>query len=267
MFVPKKTGKRVMRRRNYRKKSTNKVSKSVKKYVKKVIHSQIENKSITIERAQTFGSILQDNTLGAFPMCPYTSLVPIPIGTTNGTRIGNTIKTRRVMLRYTLRPTTYQAGVNDNPQPAHILFFLGNYRQYKGVLPTNIEVGQLYDTGSGSSAPQGDLSDLIQPINKDAWNIVKKWSHKVGNAQFSGPGNLQNFGFFANNDFKLNVVRSMDITKYCPKTIKFNDSSATQAGNNLFLMYEAIMTNGGVFPATQRPFAIDYWIEYQYEDA
>ena len=88
------------------------------------------------------------------------------------------------MLRYVLRVTTYQAGVNDNPMPCHVLMFLGNYRQNRGILPSNLEVGQLYDTGSGSSAPAGDLSDLIQPINKDAWDIKKKWSHKVGPAIF-----------------------------------------------------------------------------------
>lgn len=270
MFVKKnrKRGRPLLRKRTYKKKSVTKPSAMVRKYVKRVVNSQIEDKRIVIERAQTFGSILQDATLGAFPVgAPLTSLFVIPLGTTQSTRIGNTIKCRRVMLRYVLRPTTYQAGVNDNPQPAHILMMLGNYKQYKGVLPTNIEVGQLYDTGAGSSAPAGDLSDLIQPINKDAWDIKKKWSHKVGNAQFTGPGNLQNFGFFANNDFQLNVVRSLDITKYCPKTVKFNDAGATNQGPNLFFMYQAIMTNGGVFPATQRPFAIDYWIDYTYQDA
>lgn len=266
MFGKKNRGKRVYRKRAPRK-STSTVSKTVKKYVKQVVHSQIENKNICIERAQTFGSILGDAALGAFPMCPYTSLVPVPIGTTNGTRVGNVIKTRKVMLRYVLRVTSYQSGVNDNPMPCHVLMFLGNYKQYRGVLPTSLEVGQLYDTGSGSSAPQGDLSDLIQPTNKDAWDIKKKWSHKIGPAIYSGPGNLQNYGFFANNDFKLNVVKSIDITKYCPKTIKFNDSQASQQGSNLFLMYEAIMPNGGIFPASQRPVAIDYWIDYTYEDA
>lgn len=260
--------KKTFRKRVYKKKSYKpKVSDTVKNYVKKVVHAQIENKNICIERAQTFGSILNDATLGAFPMCPYTSLIPIPIGTTNGTRIGNVIKTRKVMLRYVLRPTTYQSTVNDNPQPGQILMMLGNYKQYRGILPTSLEVGQLYDTGSGASAPQGDLSDLIQPINKDAWDIKKKWSHKVGMAIHSGPGNLQNFSFFANNDFKYNVVKSMDITKYCPKTISFNDAQASQQGNNLFLMYEALQVNGGIFPAGQRPFAIDYWVDYQYEDA
>ena len=95
MFVKKNRGKRLYRKRGARK-STSTVSKTVKKYVKQVVHSQIENKNICIERAQTFGSILGDNTLGAFPMCPYTSLVPVPLGTTNGTRVGNTIKPERL---------------------------------------------------------------------------------------------------------------------------------------------------------------------------
>lgn len=265
MKVPKRTGRKSIRKSRAPKKTS--VSTTVKKYVKKAISANIENKCVNIERAGTFGSIVQDATMGMFPMCPYTSLFPVPIGTTNGTRLGNVIKTKRVTLNYVLRPTGYQSGVNDNPQPSHVLMFLGNYKQYRGVLPTSLEVGQLFDNGSSSFAPQGDLADLLSDINKDAWDIKKRWSHKVGNAIFSGPGNLQNFGFFSNNDFKLNVVKKMDITKYCPKTIKFNDAQGSVQGSNLFFFYECVQTNGGIYPASQRPVAIDYWVSYTYEDA
>lgn len=155
MYIKKnrKRSKPLLRKRTYRKKSTSKVTLATKRYVRKAISLQTEEKKVVIERAQTFGSILQDATLGAFPLCPYTSLFPLPIGTTNGTRVGNEIKVKKVMLRFVIRPTTYQAGVNDNPQPANIILYIGNYKQYKGILPTNLEVGQLYETGAGSSAP------------------------------------------------------------------------------------------------------------------
>lgn len=257
--------KKTFKKRVYKKKTYKpKVSTTLKNYVKKVVHAQIENKHINIEQARTFGSNIADTI---FPMTPYTGLVSLPIGTTQGTRIGNVVKTRRVTLNYVLRPTSYAAGLNDLPQPAQIVMFLGNYKQAPGILPTSLELSVLFDNGSGSLNPQGDLSDLIADINKEAWNIKKRWSHKVGMALHAGAGNQPNFSQFANNDFKYNVVKKMDITKMCPKTIKFNDSSGSNQGPNLFLFYEALQVNGGIFPAAQRPFAIDYWVKYEYEDA
>jgi hypothetical protein len=125
----------------------------------------------------------------------------------------------------------------------------------------------LFDNGSSSFGPIGDLGDLCADINKEAWDIKKKWTHKVGTAIFTGPGNLQNYGFFANNDFKLNVVRKIDITKYCPKTIKFNDAAGSTQGANLFFFYQAIPTTGGIFQQNETPANIDYWVSYTYEDA
>lgn len=263
--------KKVIRRKRRvvkRKAPTKSVSLAVKKYVKRTIHSQIENKVVNIERVSSFGSVLTDSNLNMFPMCPYTSLFPVPIGTTNGTRVGNQIKTRRVILSYVLRPTPYSSSAaNNNPQPFHAQMFLGRYKQASGILPTGLELTTLFDNGSSSFGPISDLGDLCADINKDAWDIKKKWSHKVGTAIFSGPGNLQNFGFFANNDFALNVVKKMDITRYCPKTIKFNDAAGSTQGPNLFLFYQAIPTTGGIFQANERPANLDYWISYTYEDA
>jgi len=266
MRVSKRTGKRVLRKRVYRKKPT-RVSKNVKQYVKKYIHSQIENKHVNIERAQTFGGYLQDTTLGMFPVCPFTSLYPVPIGTTQGTRIGNKIKTRRVTLNYVIRPQPYAAGVNDNPQPYYVLLFLGNYKESKGLLPGSLQTAQLYDNGSGSLAPASDLGDLVADINKDAWNIVWRKTEKVGAALSAGPGNLPNFSQFANNDVPYSVVRRNNITRHCPKTITFNDSSGSQQGSNMFFFYYCVTMSGSVLPATQRPLAIDYWCKYEYEDA
>lgn len=260
--------KQYRKRRVYKKRVKKpRVSAVVKKYVKRTIHSQIEDKVINIERVTPFGSVLTNSDLNMFPMCPYTSLFSLPIGTTNGTRLANQVKTRRVMLSYVLRPTAYSSTSNNNPQPFHVQMFLGRYKQSSGILPTGLELTVLFDNGSSSFGPISDLGDLCADINKDAWDIKKKWTHKVGTAQFTGPGNLQNYGFFANNDFQLNVVRKMDITKYCPKTIKFNDAAGSTQGPNLFLFYQAIPTTGGIFPANEKPANIDYWISYIYEDA
>lgn len=247
--------------------SKKRVAQSTKEYIKRVLDARIEKKQICIEQSQSFGTILESADMNMFPMCPYTGLFSIPIGTTDGTRIGNQIRVRKVTLRYVLRSMPYLAGTNDNPQPVYVQFYLGHVKSAPGALPTALELSTLYQSGSSSYAPVGDLSDLVSVVNDDYWNVKKTWVEKLGTASFTPPGGLATYGYFANNDFQLSVLRSMDITKLCPKVITFNDASGTQQGPNLFLFYQAIATTGGSLPSTQRPAGIDYWIDFEYEDA
>lgn len=247
--------------------SKKRVADSTKAYIKRVLDSRIEKKQICIEQSQSFGTILESTDMNMFPMCPLGGLFTIPIGATDGTRVGNQIRVRKVMLRYVLRAMPYSAGINDNPQPVYVQFYLGNVKQAPGIIPTALELSTLYQSGSGSFAPVGDLSDLVSVVNNDFWNVKKAWVEKLGTAQWATTGNLPSFGYFANNDFQLSILKSIDITSLCPKTIKFNDASGSTQGPNLFLFYQAIATTGGSLPATQRPAGIDYWVDFEYEDA
>jgi len=53
-------------------------------------------------------------------MLPYTGYGTIPQGVTQGTRIGNTVKVKKLMLSYVLRPTSYNATFNAFPQPVEV---------------------------------------------------------------------------------------------------------------------------------------------------
>lgn len=264
----KRTMRRYGRKRSTKKKSTTKVSSSVKKYVKKVIHQQVENKVVNIEVAREFGSYLDSTTMNAFPMCPYTTLFPGPtLGIASNNRVGNEIRPRKVMLSYVLRPTPYNVTFNPSPQPTHIQMYLGYVKQYSGLLPTASDFNFFFNNGSSSFAPTGTLSDLIAQPNTDMWSIVKTWTHKVGFSDNQNSGVNVGWQGYANNDFKLNVVKKLDITKHIPKVIKFNDASQPPQGRNLFLFYQAVSANGLALAAAIRPVAIDFWVKFEYEDA
>jgi len=267
MFIPKKRGKRVVRKRTYRKKPARQVSASVKKYVKRVIHSQVENKVQNVSASNAFGNINNDPALGMYPMCPYTGLWSIGQGVTQNTRVGNKIKVRRVTLNYTIRPNPYNVTTNAIPQPCEVELYLGRLKQASGILPTNLDVAQLYQLGNSALAPQGNLLDLISDINTDFWTIKKRWRHKVGYADYTGSGPNVVTQYYSNNDFKLNIVKKMDITKFCPKTITFNDSTNSPMGDNLFFFFQAVASQGDTFAAVQEPMRIDYWVSFTYEDA
>ena len=101
------TKKRVYKKRVYKKKIHVKkpvVSLAVKKYVKKELHKELENKSVFFEITSFVGSWVGDITMKMTPLTPYTGYMQIPQGVGEGNRIGNTIRTRKVMLRYVITP-------------------------------------------------------------------------------------------------------------------------------------------------------------------
>lgn len=243
------------------------VSIAVKKYVKKALGNAIENKSVAVSGSNEFGSIAEQSDMNVYPMMPYTGYITIPQGVTQGTRTGNQVKVRRVTLNYALHPLQYNATTNPTPQPIEVLMYLGNIKRAKGDIPAPPDFSNLFQLGGTSTAPTGTIIDTCFEINKDFWDIKKAWSHKLGYANYDGTGTSGNFQRYANNDFKLSVVRRLDITKLCPANLKFDDSNTTVQGNNLFLFYQAVSANGNSLSATQQVAKINYFITITYEDA
>jgi len=243
------------------------VSLAVKKYVKRTIHSQIENKSVQINGGYGFGNVLEGPDLNAYPMCPLNGYWSIPQGTGAGGRIGNQIKTRKCYLSYVLRPLPYDAISNAFVRPMEVQMMLGYVKNTPSIIPSSFDVNQIFQSGSSVAAPVGTLRDLIATVNSDYWVVKKKWIHKLGFANNAGTGANGNAQSYANNDFKLNVVKRIDITKFVPSTYQFNDNSITPTSKNLFFMFQAVSAGGDLFTATQLPANIEFWIDFHYEDA
>lgn len=258
-------------RRPYTRKSTKKrstVSTKIKKYVKREIHKNIEDKHVNVNTQVSFGNVTESPDLNVYPIMPYPGYISIPQTVTMG-RVGNTIKIRKVMLNYTLVPLPYDAITNPQSQPTIVQLFLGNVRNSRGVIPSVVagDFNQIVDIGSSSSALSGSLADLCCEFNRDYWDIKKMWTHKLGNSTYTGTGSEAAAQFRANNDYKLNYVRKLDITKYCPKTVKFNDGTNQQQGPNLFFMFQCVGSGGGILGSTILPARINYWVHIHYEDA
>ena len=139
--------------------------------------------------------------------------------------------------------------------------YLGRLKGCPGEIPAAADFNNLFQLGSSVLAPSGNISDLISDINKDYWDIQKQWSHKVGFAGYNGTGAIASSQYFNNNDYKLNVIKRLDITKYVQKTLKFNDSNNTTSGKNLFFFFQTLNAGGGTNGSTVLPCNINYWID------
>lgn len=259
----------IRRKRTFKKKRVAKrtVSVAVKNYVKRSIAVATENKVVNFQQQLSFGNAAANSSLYAHPILPYTGFGTIGQGITQGARIGNEIKIRKVMLKYVLRPTGYDVGSNPFPVPIEVEMYLGRTRGVPGEIPAVVDFNNLYQSGSTVFGPAGNLNDLLTEVNTDYWTIKKRWRHKIGFAGNNGSGAIAASQYFNNNDFKLNVVKKMNITKLCPKTLKFNDSNNTVQGPGLFFFYQALSANGNTNGSTVLPCHITYWIDIHYEDA
>jgi len=59
----------------------------------------------------------------------------------------------------------------------------------------------------------------------------------------------------------------MDITKLCPKTMKFNDTDNTLQGPNLFFFFQAVSAVGSAGSSGALTATVRYWLSITYEDA
>lgn len=260
-----KSSRRPARKRVYRK---SKVSLKVKRYVKREIHRLAEDKHISVNNQVAFGNVTESPDLNIYPMMPYPGFISIPQSVLVSGRVGNTIRIKKVMLNYTLVPLPYDAVTNANPQPIICQFFLGNVKNSRGVIPSVVagDFNQIVDIGSTSSALAGNLQDLCCEFNRDYWDMKKVWTHKLGFANYEGTGAEVDAQYRSNNDYRLNYVKKLNITKYCPKTVKFNDGTNQQQGPNLFFMFQCVGSGGGILGATTLQARINYWVHIHYED-
>jgi hypothetical protein len=250
-----------------KKPKSNKVPKAVKAYVDKKTAVEIENKCVQINGGVGFGNALESPDLNAYPMLPITGYWTISQGLGQGGRVGNEIKIKQVMLNYIITPRVYDVVSNVVPVPCHIDLYLGHMRGTPNTAPTSADVALLYQQGSSFAGPVGNLRDMVSVTNKDYWIIKKRWSHKVGWANYQGTGGQVAAQYYANNDFKLNVFRKLDITSHLPKTVKFNDTQNTALSKNLFFMYQAVSANGTTLAANQILFNMEFYVDVVYEDA
>jgi len=266
----------IRKRRNFKKKGVplrrkatkrTGVSPALKKYVKKMIHVNTENKVVNFNQSVDFGSYVNDPTMRCFPILPYAGYNTIGQGITQGTRIGNEIKIRKVTLNYVLTPKGYDATTNTFPAPTEVELFLGRVKLTPGELPIAADFSVLFQQGASSASPGGNLGDLIADVNTDYWCIKKRWRHKIGYAGYTGSGSIASLQYYSNNDFKMNVVKKMDITSLCPKTLKFNDSNNSVQGPNLFFFYQGMHAQSGNGGASTLMCNIKYWMTIHYEDA
>lgn len=248
-FVPRKT---------FKKKFSRKISK---KFVKKVVNSMAEKKSISYTQTVSTDLANAANTTG-FAAVNVLEVTPIAggalaltQGVTQSTRVGNKVRPKSVIFKFSLFPTPYNASSNSVPMPQTVMMWLV---KYKGQTKTQVSVAaavqsSFFQNGSSVLGMTGDMRDYCFTENRDLFTIYWKKVVKLGSsiyANMSG-GNQVNQYSFANNEYKMQQHMRVNLMKHgFPKSLDFSDNTGTSNNNPLFFVISPVDADNGLNAST-----------------
>lgn len=205
-------------------------------------------------------------TASSISIAPSSTGFVIPNGTGQGNRIGNVIRTKRAVIKGILHQNIYNATTNPQPQPVEVRMLIFKDKFNPSAQPAAVAL-DLFQTGSTAAGPANDLADMMLDVNLDRYQVYHDQIFKLGFANNGGLGTNTSFQSFSNNDFKINCSFSVDITKFLPKTITYNDTSPAPMNNNLWMIFLPAFASGGVIPADSTLVNMSWSGSYQFTDA
>jgi len=258
-------------------KKTSQPKVSFNKRVNAIISKQVENKISSIHNYQA--PVVESLGIqgqwafflrNAFYNDPYWHITQ---GTAQNSRVGNTIKLKKWIIKGQIVPATslYQnteAQWLNNSMMGYVTIYFGRRTDSQEI--TN-DLGAFYQQGNTSAAPTGTSRDIMTPVNKDVYKVYYKRRFKMA------PSSGQNSTSFIlpNNDFELTKTFGFDVCKHIMKnaTIKFNDASIYpnhQVLRDLAFWATWTPAVGLLGVSTIYPtsfYRIDYQAHIEYEDA
>lgn len=194
----------------------------------------------------------------------------IPEGTGNGQRVGNRITTRSLVMKYILTQTAQNAVSNPTPTPLEVMIYWFKVKQTPQTPPTVNQLrgtnANFFEYGNSSIGFDGSLYDTLHKINPDNYTYLCHRRHKLGYSQNASQSN-PTYVNSQNNDFKMNIVGSVNLTKYCPKEIIYDDSaSSTTTSPYIFCLVQPLNATGVINGTAVLPMTIQFELQYKYND-
>lgn len=271
MAKAKKAVKKGYKKRIYKKSS----AMTINTIVKKVISKQAEKKLIKTESlAENLENAVNVSYTGTnlFELTPNASTLTLSQGTAQDDRIGNSVTTKYGQLKLQIFPNPYNATSNSIPMPQIVLCVIFSIKPGKAASLTGAQsicTTDILQNNSASSGFQGNLSDCLRDLNTDVITVHYKRTWRIGAAVYSSnTGNQANYYNYANNEFPLFLYKTINITKFLPKTVKFNDSNDDSTSRKLFCVLMPMDADGGAAVDTTAAIPLNYnrIIKYAYTD-
>lgn len=190
-------------------------------------------------------------------------------GTGEGNRFGNVIRPRKLKFSFLIVPN--EASI---PAPIQVRMWILTFKfdpnnatdpDIWGSMQNWSTTGGLnrsfYDNGNTASGLAGDLSDLMKPVNTDVWTVHKCKTYKLGHASTPAVGTA----VYGNNDFKLNIRKTVDLLPYIPKRITYNDANTNSLNKKVFIVFELLRADGQTNNVVTQYAQIYYNFHFKFE--
>lgn len=245
----------------------------VKNEIKKAFNKEIEVKTNSNINNVVLAGYNNTGIMasGIIPLTPYTGFMTVAQGIGQGDRIGNSIRIKRAMLHMAMWPHQYNALTVPFVIPVEIQIFILSNKVAPTVRPTTIQgLLQFGDTSADLTSSLQDCA-ITRPasFNLDLYHVHYYKRVKLAHAAWptGASGWAANSNGFPNNDFKLNQVLQIDVTKFFPKVIQYNDTTANPTSRMTYLYVQAVNANGAQNTATSDAASMYQRIDIDYTDA
>lgn len=149
-------------------------------------------------------------------------------GQTDANYIGNKVRTAPgCKLDIVLTPNIYHNTYNNNPRPQVVRLYIFKDKRDPTVTMAPSDLPDFFANGSTTQGFSGTLLDMCKRLDKSNYTYLGSYTWKIG---FDGlnrndPWTTPSLGVqvYPNNDYKMNVIKSIDITKYMPKIVSYTD--------------------------------------------
>lgn len=271
-------GRRLRKGRVYKKKSVVKKAlakakrQSIAKVVRNVLSKNVEIKCIT--DPTTFNAVTNITASTTSLAGNYQVVSPsnstwgywIPEGTANAARIGNRVKTKKMVFDYVVQPLPFNATTNPVVYPFYVRFYVFRNKMTPTQDPTATQITtKFFENGAGTTGLTGSVMDLNRKLCKDNFTYLTHWDHKIGFAANNQNGN-NIFQHNASNDFKMFANGSKDLTKYIAKEIVFDDAGNVNTAQTIVL-WQILSTGPSTYSLTNYPCYVSTNVNYFYTDA
>nr|WPR18721.1 MAG: capsid protein [Owegonang virus 19] len=257
--------------------------KSVAKVCKRVIATRAEVKGQSVAQRNVLSqtqACSSDSTFfrqnNIIQLTPNASNLVIQQGDGDSDRTGSSIYTKRVMFKGLICPTNIDTIYNPSPaRPMEVRMVICSIKPQLVQSPTsllNICQASIFNENNSSypltsSGTVANLWDMMRTLNTDLIQVHKVKIFKIGGQ----PGNTGTASGGNTNpnlpDFNYNSKFSIDVTKYCPKRVTFNDASYDSTSKQLFALFIVCDATGNT-PSSNpnRPLALYHNINYEFTD-
>lgn len=187
---------------------------------------------------------------------------------------GNQVTTQKNIFSFVATLNPWNASSNANPRPLYLTYWVVSVRG--GVNATtladveNLIKTRFFNTGNSYIGFSDSVLDQIRTVNEDVFILHTKKTFKLGNANTyaSGAGGATPTSAqgYTNNDFSMIVKFEVDLTKYTPKTIRYNDTDTAGAFGNQKWIFFTMQNCDGSAIASAVPVELWYNHSYMYSD-